>query len=45
VARPRLPAWARALGLAPVPIQGTTGLALWVLERSPPPGGQARSNR
>jgi hypothetical protein len=33
VARPHLPTWARALGLEPVPIQATTGLALWVLVR------------
>jgi hypothetical protein len=33
VARPRLPGWALALGLEPVPIQATTGLSLWVLVR------------
>ena len=38
VARPKLPSFARALGLAPVPIQGTTGLGLWVLERRAPSG-------
>ena len=36
IARPRLPYWARLLGLTPVPIQGTTGLTLWVLERQAP---------
>jgi len=34
LARPRLPAWAVALGLEPVPIQATTGLSLWVLVRN-----------
>jgi len=38
IARPHLPAWATALGLVPVPIQGTTGLSLWVLERRPSAG-------
>lgn len=33
-ARPALPRWARAFGLRPVAIQGTTGLSLWVLLRS-----------
>jgi hypothetical protein len=33
-ARPELPRWARAFGLRPVAIQGTTGLSLWVLLRS-----------
>jgi hypothetical protein len=28
---PQLPAWAHALGLAPVSIQGTAGLAVWLL--------------
>lgn len=33
-ARPSLPRWARAFGLHPVAIQGTTGLSVWVLLRS-----------
>ncbi|HTQ05103.1 MAG TPA: glycosyltransferase family 39 protein [Polyangiaceae bacterium] len=33
-ARPSLPRWARAFGLHPVAIQGTTGLSVWVLVRS-----------
>src|SRR5262249_47268087 len=31
--RPHLPRWANALGLRPIPIQGTTALSLWVLTR------------
>jgi hypothetical protein len=34
VARPELPAWARALGLSPVAIQSTTGSKVWVLVRT-----------
>jgi hypothetical protein len=34
VAHPTLPAFATALGLAPVPIQSTTGLTYWVLART-----------
>jgi hypothetical protein len=37
VARPTLPAFATALGLAPVPIQSTTGLTYWVLARTGSP--------
>lgn len=33
-ARPALPAWALALGLEPVAIQASTGMSVWVLERS-----------
>jgi hypothetical protein len=32
-ARPHLPHWARTFGLRPIPIQGTTGLSVWVLVR------------
>ena len=32
-ARPHLPRWAYAFGLRAVPIQGTTGLSVWVLVR------------
>jgi hypothetical protein len=44
IARPRLPYWARMLGLVPVPIQGTTGLMLWVLERQKPIGPLRRQH-
>jgi hypothetical protein len=37
---PRLPAWAEALGLRPLSIQGTIGLSLWVLVRE---DGRARA--
>jgi hypothetical protein len=40
VARPHLPALARALGLSPQKIQSTTGIAAWVLART---DGPARS--
>ena len=33
VARPHVPRWARAFGLRPAPIQGTTALSVWVLTR------------
>jgi len=35
-ARPHLPRWAYAFGLRAVPIQGTTGLSVWVLVREKP---------
>jgi hypothetical protein len=33
VAQPRLPAWARVLGLEPIEIHGSTGRPVWVLRR------------
>jgi hypothetical protein len=41
VARPELPRLATALGLAPVAIQSTTGLTLWVLARQGSPAERA----
>jgi hypothetical protein len=41
VARPELPSFATALGLAPVAIQSTTGLTYWVLLRTGTPADRA----
>lgn len=34
-ARPRLPAWAEAIGMRPLEVHGSTGRSVWVLERRP----------